>query len=87
MANNAIIECIARNTPVLVNRLPAVEEYLGKEYPLYFETLEEVAEAEDMDLLRETHEYLLRMPKQWLSGSYFRRSLMESDLYRSLAVE
>ena len=40
-----------------------------------------------MDLLRETHEYLLRMPKQWLSGSYFRRSLMESDLYRSLAVE
>lgn len=88
VANNAIIECIARNTPVLVNRLPAVEEYLGAGYPLYFRTLEEAAaKAEDTDLVKETHEYLVRMPKQWLSGDYFRNSLMESDFYRSLAVE
>ena len=87
-ASNTVIECIARNTPLLVNRLPAVEEYLGKEYPLYFDTLEEAAaKAEDLDLLREAHQYLARMPKQWLSGRSFCRSLMESDLYRSLKVE
>jgi len=88
VANNALIECIARNTPVLVNPLPSVQEYLGRDYPLYFETLEEAAaKAEDMKLLREAHEYLCAMPKHWLSGSYFCRSLMESDLYRCLRVQ
>ena len=28
-ANNAVIECIARGTPILVCRHPSVEEYLG----------------------------------------------------------
>ena len=32
-ANNAIIECIARGTPILVNPIPAVVEYLGEDYP------------------------------------------------------
>jgi polysaccharide pyruvyl transferase WcaK-like protein len=41
-AVNTILECIARNTPIIVNRLPAVEEYLGVNYPLYYNTLEEV---------------------------------------------
>ena len=34
-ANNTVIECIARATPLLINRLPAVVEYLGESYPLY----------------------------------------------------
>jgi len=37
-ANNVLIECIARGTPLLVNRTPAAEWYLGREYPLFFET-------------------------------------------------
>ena len=41
-ANNAIIECIARRTPALVPRHPAIQEYLGDEYPLYFSDLEDV---------------------------------------------
>ena len=41
-ANNAIIECIARRTPALVPRHPAIQEYLGDEYPLYFNDLEDV---------------------------------------------
>ena len=40
-ANNAIIECIARATPLLINPLPAVVEYLGRDYPLYYSSLEE----------------------------------------------
>ena len=39
-ANNAVVECIARNTPILINRLPASEEYLGKDYPFFFNDID-----------------------------------------------
>jgi len=32
-ANNVVVECVARHTPIVVNRLPETEFYLGKEYP------------------------------------------------------
>lgn len=85
-ANNAIIECIVRNTPILVNPLPAVKEYLGEEYPLYFETLREAAaKAEDIDLVLQAHEYLKNLPiKQKLTGEYFLKSFAESEIYQSL---
>ena len=34
-AMDFLLQCIARCTPILVNALPAVREYLGDEYPLY----------------------------------------------------
>ena len=40
-AVNTVIECIVRNTPIIINRLPALEEYLGKAYPLFYDTIEE----------------------------------------------
>jgi hypothetical protein len=85
-ANNAVIECIARNTPVLVNPLPPVMEYLGHDYPFYFNSLEEAAmKAENMDLVRETHTYLVNHPLKYkLTGEYFRRSVIDSSIYRSL---
>jgi hypothetical protein len=58
-ANNVIIECMARQTPILVNPLPAVREYLGEDYPLYFSSQEEAREkVEDWELIREASEYL-----------------------------
>jgi hypothetical protein len=33
---NTILECIARNTPIIVNRHPATIELLGEYYPLYY---------------------------------------------------
>ena len=38
-ANNTILECIVRNTPIIVNKIEPVVEYLGDDYPLYFENL------------------------------------------------
>lgn len=35
-AVNTVIECISRNTPIIVNRHPAVVEMLGEHYPLYY---------------------------------------------------
>lgn len=64
-ATNTIIECIVRHTPVLVNPLPAVREYLGENYPLYFRDREEAAKkAENFDLVAQTHQYLQNHPIQ-----------------------
>jgi len=85
VANNAILECIARHTPVLVNRLPDAVEYLGPSYPLYFDTLEEAAlKAEDLGLIRKAHEYLRDMPKHDLSAESFRDAIANSEIYRRL---
>jgi hypothetical protein len=85
-ANNAIIECIARSTPVLVNPLPAVTEYLGTAYPFYFESLEEAsAKVADPDLILKTHAYLSALPiRERLTGDAFLESFSSSTIYRSL---
>jgi hypothetical protein len=85
-ANNAIIECMARNTPVLVNPLEAVREYLGEDYPLYFSCLEEAAEkARDYSLLFKAHKYLESLPiKSQLTGQHFLESLLNSDIFRAI---
>jgi len=84
-ANNAIIECIIRNTPMLINRLESVEEYLGKDYPLYFESLSDAAEkVQDLGRIKATYEYLLNKDKTPFTGKYFVDSLRSSEIYRSL---
>jgi hypothetical protein len=85
VCNNTLVECIVRETPVLVNPLPSVVEYLGPEYPFYFDTLEEAGQkAEDDVGVRAAHEYLRAMPKGAFTAEHFRSSLAESELYRSL---
>lgn len=85
-ANNTIIECIARNTPVLVNPIESVIEYLGPDYPFYFTSLAEAAcKLQDMDLIRKTFQYLQHLPlKQKLTPEFFMYSVAESPIYRSL---
>ena len=41
-AVNTLIECIMRHTPIVINRLPPIVELLGKDYPLYYDEIEEV---------------------------------------------
>jgi hypothetical protein len=85
-ANNTIVECIARNTPILVNPLAPVVEYLGSGYPFYFSSLEEAAaKAENTELVIQAHQYLVNHPvKHKLTGDYFRNSLVSSSIYQSL---
>ena len=72
VANNAVIECIARNTPVVVYKHPSVVEYLGVDYPLYFTTVEQAESIlQDNDLILRSHEYLKTMNKDWLCVDYF----------------
>jgi hypothetical protein len=85
-ANNIVIECIARNTPLLINPLPAVIEYLGIDYPFYFNSLEEASQKlHDFDLIRTTHEYLLNWTgAKKLTDSYFIDTITNGDIYKSL---
>lgn len=76
-ANNAVVECVARNTPILINRLPAVEEYLGKDYPFFFNDLDHASSLlYDIDKIYEAHVYLKNMDKKWISGTYFANDLI-----------
>ena len=85
-ANNAVIECIARGTPLLINRHPATIEYLGEEYPFYFNSLKEANEKlNNIDLVRDTHQYLMTFDKRkQITIEYFKQQLKDSEIYQSL---
>lgn len=71
-ANNVTLECLARNTPLIVNRHPAVAEYLGKGYPLYFDDYRDIGDMlNDRDLIWSGHEYLKQVDKSFLSVDTF----------------
>lgn len=85
-ANNTVIEAIFRNTPILVNRVGGVVDYLGSDYPLYFQNLDDAAaKIQNEELIYEAHFYLKNLSsKSNLSGGFFQRSLVESELYQGL---
>jgi polysaccharide pyruvyl transferase WcaK-like protein len=63
-ACNTVIECVVRNTPLLVNRLPPLEELLGKDYPLFYSDIADAGRlADDTSKIVAAHLYLLRMDK------------------------
>jgi polysaccharide pyruvyl transferase WcaK-like protein len=71
-ACNTLIECVVRNTPILINRLEAVEEILGANYPLYYDSIQEAGElATDINKIKEAHIYLTKLDKTKLSISIF----------------
>ena len=84
-ANNAVVEMIGANIPFFVNRLEPpinVEEYLGKDYPMFFDNIEEVEEIlRDMDSLKKlytkTFEYMKNLDKTELSYDYFCSELLK----------
>ena len=78
-ANNAVIESIQRNIPIIVNKLPAVVEYLGENYPCYYNNLDEMhTKIHDDDLILEAHEYLKNMNKDFLKDKYFVQNLLST---------
>lgn len=85
-ANNAVVECIQRNTPLLVNPIEPVREYLGDQYPFYYDSLQEASrKAQDLDLVLKTHQYLLDLPiKARLTGERFLHDFANSTIYQSL---
>lgn len=63
-AVNTVIECIVRNTVIIINRLPALEEMLGPNYPGFYNTLEEAAQlCDDVKKIYEIYNYITKLDK------------------------
>lgn len=84
-----LVECAFRGTPILVNRLPAHVEFLGEDYPLFYDSLEEAAMLlANPEQLAKGSSYLLsteNMQKK-VNGRYFLECLINSSIYRSLPL-
>ncbi len=70
-AVNTIIECYIRNTPVIVNRLPAIVEILGENYPLFYDDVKEVDKLTNIKNIKKAHKYLKNLDKNILNIDYF----------------
>jgi hypothetical protein len=75
-ANNTIVECMIRNTPIVVNKIPGVVDYLGEHYPLYYHDLHEIPALLTEDNIAKTYQYLSNMNKVDLEINYFTKKLM-----------
>ena len=80
-ANNSVIEIIEMNIPAFVTRLPATEEYLGKEYPMFYTEDNEIEEIinnrEKLEAkVKETYYYLTQMDKSKFRLEYFNSELL-----------
>ncbi|HEY2722309.1 MAG TPA: hypothetical protein VGI82_11320, partial [Chitinophagaceae bacterium] len=86
-ASNTVVECLARGTPLLVNKLQPVVEYLGEEYPFYYSTLEEAGQKlSDINLINQTAKYLIQFPgREEITGEYFINAFLNSAIIKSVS--
>lgn len=85
-ADPVVAECIGSATPVLVNRHPAVVEYLGREYPLYFDSLDDAAaKVVDLDVIESAHQRLCSDEVRLrATPAAFMSAIRDSDVYAGL---
>ena len=82
-ANNAILELTAAGIPYIVKKLPSIVEYIGHQYPLFFETLSDVEHLlanKDIlaDKLHEACNYLHTIDLSSISHDRFASELLKA---------
>ncbi len=87
-AVNTVLECIVRNTPIIVNRLPAIEEYLGPDYPLYYNDIDEVPRMlKNKKLIIKANTYLSNMNKDFLKIENFITSMKNLIVHNNMNIK
>lgn len=98
-ANNAVMEAIVMANPIFVRRHRSIMEYLGPQYPLFFDELADLermiaTESSVIQNMRAGHEYLKDLPtKKELTLEWFSSSLagisrkLEETVARDLRKE
>lgn len=79
-AVNTVIECIVRNTIIIVNRHPALEELLGNSYPGFYDGNSLVAAAlilNDVKRLQNCYRHLKKLDKSNLRIETFMKRFVE----------
>ena len=85
-ANNAIMEIMALSIPAYVRRLPSTIEYLGDDYPMFFDNKADIEHEINQDpvllmnRLKRAHYYLQNLKMEKLTLEYFLRSLQDNTL-------
>lgn len=75
-AANGVLDCVARGAPIFVNPHPAVVEYLGKGYPLYFNDPAEIPAL--MSKIYDANKYLKnKIDLDELNPDFFASSIVE----------
>jgi hypothetical protein len=77
-ANNTMLECLVRATPIVVNRLPALEEYLGDDYPLFYDDFADAPRLLTHERIVEGHRYLQRIDRNRFSVEHFVKDMRSS---------
>jgi hypothetical protein len=70
-AANTIVEAMARWTPIIINKLPPIVEYLGPSYPLYYTSIEDIPSLLTPTKVLAAHTYLKSLNPSWLRLSTF----------------
>jgi hypothetical protein len=83
-AVNTVVECIIRETPILVNPIPAVIEVLGTDYPLYFEVSSDVENLLTIENIKAAHEHLKKLDKEKFTMIKFMSDFVNSPIYSTL---
>lgn len=91
IASTLVIECIWSGTPLLVRRYTSLEEYLGHDYPFFFDSLEEATNLLNFDMKNNNQlqlkamDYLTKMHKDHLTCEAFIHSIVTSASYLTLS--
>lgn len=75
---NTVLECIVRANPLVVNRINATTELLGADYPLFFDSIDDVPGLLTTERIAAAHDYLRTMIKDAFTGAYFIRSVLDA---------
>jgi hypothetical protein len=86
-ANNALIECISRDIPCFASNIPAICEYIGDDYPLLFNNLQDLEEKlTNTSLIHSAHKYLIERPylKERLTIDNFIKDILNSEITKNV---
>lgn len=77
-AVNTVVECIVRNTPLIINKLPPLVEVLGNDYPGFYTSCNEAADlCQDMNTIKRIHDYLSKLNKDRYKLENFAEDLQD----------
>ena len=77
--SNIILECLKFNTPFITRYNKSIEEYVGYDYPLYFDNIDELELLTDENIfftaVKDSHEYLKKMDKTHIELMSFNKKI------------